>query len=49
MKDLALSPNPFFLIFRKKYPQKFGSFENNAYFCERVTIHYEYRGTRTYC
>ena len=41
MKDLVLSPNPFFIKKRKKFPQKFGNFENNAYFCERVAIHYE--------
>ena len=32
MKDLGIGSNPFFIIFRKKNPQKFGSFENNAYF-----------------
>lgn len=41
MKDLGIGSNPFFIIFRKKNPQKFGSLENNAYFCERVTIHHE--------
>lgn len=41
MKVLEIEPNPFFIKNRKKYPQKFGSIKNNAYFCERVTIHYE--------